>query len=368
MEHSYYKDKLSAYFDNSLEVQEMELLRRHLEGCAECRELLEKLSSLSKKIKELSGLDENEYFDSLAAKIDGKIADSGKKVVELPRKESRRFGFDWKVGAVAASFMLIATVTYYQWQDHESILDDIIEQSAKSAQPVEVLKDSVVEPEAQSEQAAAVAEKADDKAVAARLNEIEKDMPEAVAESKAKAAPKKIVDAREFQGILKFESSSQSIIKSAPVLKQEQVAEGESLGEIAEVIFVDTIDEESDGAEGFRLINLPVSRLAAQTEREEFLAPSIQYWRDKRDSILQVEAEAYKAISGNMLKSVVVADSFESGFSFNDSALTLAWYNIGLLTVDSAEKKEAIEFIERQSMRNRADSALIREYLEKLKN
>ena len=366
MEHSYYKDKLSAYFDNSLEVQEMELLRRHLEGCAECRELLEKLSSLSKKIKELSGLDENEYFDSLAAKIDGKIADSGKKVVELPRKESRRFGFDWKVGAVAASFMLIATVTYYQWQGHESILDEIIEQSAKPAQPVEVLKDSVVEPEAQSEQAAA--EKADDKAVADQLNQIQKESPAAVTESKTKAVPKKIVDAKELQGILKFETSGQSIVKPAAVLKQEQVAEGESLGEIAEVIFVDTIDEESDGAEGFRLINLPVSRLAAQTEREEFLAPSIQYWRDKRDSILQVEAEAYKAISGNMLKSVVVADSFESGFSFNDSALTLAWYNIGLLTVDSAEKKEAIEFIERQSMRNRADSALIREYLEKLKN
>ncbi len=264
--------------------------------------------------------------------------------------------------------MLIATVTYYQWQDHESILDEIIEQSAKSAQPVEVLKDSVVEPEAQSEQAAAVAEKADDKAVAARLNEIEKDMPEAVAESKAKAAPKKIVDAREFQGILKFESSSQSIIKSAPVLKQEQVAEGESLGEIAEVIFVDTIDEESDGAEGFLLINLPVSRLAAQTERDEFLAPFIMYWRDKRDSILQVEAEAYKAVSGKRLKSAVLSDAVKSGYHSKDSLLALAWYKIGLLTVDSTEKKEAIEFLEIHSKQSRVDSALIREYLEKLKD
>lgn len=368
MEHSYYKDKLSAYFDNSLEVQEMELLRRHLEGCAECRELLEKLSSLSKKIKELSGLDENEYFDSLAAKIDGKIADSGKKVVELPHKKSRRFGFDWKIGAVAASFMLIATVTYYQWQDHESILDEIIEQSAEPAQPVDLLLDSVVEPEAQPEQVAAAAEKAADKAVTARLNEIEKDVPATVAESKAKAAPKKIVDAKELQGILKFETSGQSIVKPAPVLKQAQEKESESLGEIAEVIFADTIDEESDSAEEFRLINLPVTRLAAQEEREEVLAPSIKYWRDKRDSILQADTEVYKTVSREMFKSALVADSVKSGYKSKDSVLALSWYNIGLLTVDSTEKKEAIAFLETHSKRNRADSALIREYLEKLKD
>ncbi len=368
MEHSYYKDKLSAYFDNSLEVQEMELLRRHLESCAECRELLEKLSSLSKKIKELSGLDENEYFDSLAAKIDGKIAGSGKKVVELPHKKSRRFGSGWKIGAVAASFMLIATVTYYQWQGHESILDEIIEQSAKPAMSVEVLKDSVVESKSQPEQAATAAEKADDKAVTTQIKENAKDRPAGVGESKVKAAPKKIVDAKELQGILKFETSGQSIVKPAPVLKQAQEKESESLGEIAEGIFADTINEESDSAEEFRLINLPVTRLAAQTEREEVLAPSIQYWRDKRDSILQAETEVYKTVSREMFKSALVADSVKSGYNSKDSVLALAWYKIGLLTPDSAEKKEAIEFIERQSMRNRADSALIREYLEKLKN
>ena len=367
MEHSYYKDKLSAYFDSELEVQEMELLRRHLEGCAECRKLLEKLSSLSQKIEELSGLDENEYFGSLATRIVGKIADLDNKVVEVPRKEFHRFGFGWKIGALAASFMLIATVTYYQWQDHERILDEIIEQSAKPVLPLDLLMDSVVESKSQPEPVIVAEEKADDKAANNDIKEIEKDVPVAVAERKAKAAPKKIVDARELEGILKFETSGQSIVIPAAVLNQEQVAEDESKGDIAGEIVADAI-EESDSAEEFRLINLPVTRLAAQKEREEVLAPSIQYWRDKRDSILQVEAEAYKAISGNMLKSVVVADSFESGFSFNDSALTLAWYNIGLLTVDSAEKKEAIEFIERQSMRNRADSALIREYLEKLKN
>ncbi|MCH9025067.1 MAG: zf-HC2 domain-containing protein, partial [candidate division Zixibacteria bacterium] len=234
MEHSYYKDKLSAYFDSALEVQEMELLRRHLEGCAECRELLEKLSSLSQKIEELSGLNENEYFDSLAAKIDNRIAVTDSKVVELPRKEFHRFGFGWKIGAVAASFMLIATVTYYQWQDHESILDEIIQQSTKPAQSVEVLMDSVVESKARSKTAIVAAEKADDKAVTTRLNEIEKDVPAAVGESKAKAAPKVIVKPPELQEITKFETSSQSIVKSAPVLKQEQAKENEPKGDIAE--------------------------------------------------------------------------------------------------------------------------------------
>ena len=175
MEHSYYKDKLSAYYDSELEVQEMELLRRHLEGCAECRKLLEKLSSLSQKIEELSGLDENEYFGSLATRIVGKIADLDNKVVELPRKEFHRFRFGWKIGALAASFMLIATVTYYQWQDHESILDEIIEQSDKPAQSIRVLGGSEVQSESVLEEV--LEEKAAGKAATAPLKEIEKDVP-----------------------------------------------------------------------------------------------------------------------------------------------------------------------------------------------
>ena len=359
MEHSYYKDKLSAYYDSELEVQEMELLRRHLEGCAECRELLEKLSSLSQKIEELSGLDENEYFGSLATRIVGKIADLDNKVVELPRKEFHRFGFGWKIGALAASFMLIATVTYYQWQDHESILDEIIEQSAKPAQSVEVLIDSALESKAQSETAIVAGEKAADKAATAPLKEIEKDVPAAVAESKAKTSPKKIVDARELQGMAKFETSSPPIIISDSELEAitNIVKEKQSNGDIAEKIVAD-----------FQIVNLPVTRLAAQTEREEVLAPTVQFWRDKRDSLLKVEAEVYKAVSGRKLKSVALFDSDKSGYNSKDSALAFIWYKIGLLTPDSAEKREAIEFLEAYTPKNKADSALIREYLEKLKD
>ncbi len=355
MEHSYYKDKLSAYFDSELEVQEMELLRRHLESCAECRELLEKLSSLSKKIKELSGLDENEYFDSLAAKIDGKIADSGKKVVELPRKEFRRFGSGWKIGALAASFMLIATVTYYQWQDHESILDEILELPTKPAQPIRVLGGSEVQSESVLEKAPE--EKANDNAVTSQVKEIEKDRPAAVVESKTMREPRMIVKPEELKGMTKFETSSQSIIKAVPDLKQEQEKENESLGDIAEEIVAD-----------FQIVNLPVTRLAAQTEREEVIVESVQYWRTKRDSILVVEDEVYQAVRVKMLKSAVLSDSVKSGYNSKDSVLALAWYKIGLLTSDSTEKKEAIEFLEGHIENKRADSALIRKYLEKLKD
>ncbi|MCH8026987.1 MAG: zf-HC2 domain-containing protein [candidate division Zixibacteria bacterium] len=350
MEHSYYKDKLSAYFDSELEVQEMELLRRHLEGCAECRKLLEKLSSLSQKIEELSGLDENEYFGSLATRIVGKIADLDNKVVELPRKEFHRFGFGWKIGALAASFMLIATVTYYQWQDHESILDEIIEQSNKPAQSIRVLGGSEVQSESVLE------EVLEEKAATAPLKEIEKDMPAGVGESKAKVISKKV--AKGIPDIItKFETSSQSIVKPAPVLKQEQVKEDESREDIAEKIVAD-----------FQMINLPVTRLAAQTEREEVIVESVQYWRTKRDSLLIVEDEVYQAVSGRKLKSVALSDSDKSGYNSKDSALAFIWYKIGLLTSDSAEKKEAIEFLETHSKRSKADSALIREYLEKLKD
>jgi len=367
VEHSYYKDKLSAYFDSELEVQEMELLRRHLEGCSDCRELLKKLSSLSQKIEELSGLDENEYFGSLATRIVGKIADLDNKVVKLPRKEIHGFGFGWKIGAVAASFMLIATVSYYQWQDHESILDEIIQQSTKQAPSIEVLIDSVVESKAQSETAIAAAERADDKAVTTRLNEIEKDVPAAAGESKAKVASKKV--AKGIPDIItKFETSSQSIVKTSPVLKQEQVKENESGGDIAEGIVADIQDEESDVAKEFRLLNLPATRLAAQAEKEEVVNESVQFWRDKRDSLLIVEDEVYQSDRVKMLKSAVQSESVKSGYNSKDSVLALAWYKIGLLTPDSAEKREAFEFLKAYTPKNEADSALIKGYLEELKD
>ena len=355
MEHSYYKDKLSAYFDSELEVQEMELLRRHLEGCAECRKLLEKLSSLSQKIEELSGLDENEYFGSLATRIVGKIADLDNKVVELPRKEFHRFGFGWKIGALAASFMLIATVTYYQWQDHESILDEILELPTKPAQPIGVLGGSEVQSESVLEKAPE--EKANDNAVTSQVKEIEKDRPAAAAESKTMREPRMIVKPKELKGMTKFETSSQSIVKPAPVLKQEQVKEDESREDIAEKTVAD-----------FQIVNLPVTRLAAQTEREEVLAPLVQYWRTKRDSLLVVEDEVYQADRVKMLKSAVLSDSVKSGYNSKDSVLAFIWYKIGLLTSDSAEKKEALEYLESYLKIKRADSALVEGYLEKLKD
>ena len=361
MEHSYYKDKLSAYSDSDLEVQEMELLRRHLEGCAECRELLEKLSSLNQKIEELSGLKGSEYFESLAAKIDSRIAETESKVVKLSGKELNWFG--WKIGAAAASLLLIATVSYYQWQDHESSLDRIIEQSTKPAQSVEVLLDSMVKSKSPSEEIIVAEEKADDKTVTTQMNEIEKGRPAGVWENKARTVPKKIVDVKEIQGMTEFETSSQSIVKPAPVLKQEQEKEDESLGDIAEEIVAD-----------FQIVNLPVTRIAAQTEREEVIARSVQYWRDKRDSLLIIKAEVSNSIevsrilSARKRKSAILADSVESGYYNKDSSLALVWYKIGLLTIDSTEKKEAMEFLKGYVQRNKANSALVKEYLEELKD
>ena len=69
-----------------------------------------------------------------------------------------------------------------------------------------------------------------------------------------------------------------------------------------------------------------------------------------------------------MLKSAVLSDSVKSGYNSKDSALAFIWYKIGLLTSDSAEKKEALEYLERYLKIKRADSALVEGYLEKLKD
>ena len=130
---------------------------------------------------------------------------------------------------------------------------------------------------------------------------------------------------------------------------------------------------EGDAAEEMQLAVPPVLDKIAQAEGTVVVIDSVKYWRDKRDSLLTIRAEVSNSVevSGNMsarkTKPAVLSDLVKSGYINADSALALAWYKIGLFTSDSTERKEAIMFLKKYVQREKADSALIREYLEELK-
>ncbi|UCD65118.1 MAG: zf-HC2 domain-containing protein, partial [Candidatus Zixiibacteriota bacterium] len=113
MEHSYFKDRLSAYHDNELKPEEHRLIAEHLAECAECRQLLEALEKFDTMVESHSGLSESDYWESAARKIERAITEEPRPKIIRVKPSSWR-GLRWKVIGVAASFAILAFIALYQ--------------------------------------------------------------------------------------------------------------------------------------------------------------------------------------------------------------------------------------------------------------
>ncbi|MGH8015499.1 MAG: anti-sigma factor family protein, partial [Candidatus Zixiibacteriota bacterium] len=142
MDHSYYKDKISAFSDGALEAQERELIKRHLEECAECRMILEQLNNFNRTIEEKSKLAGDEYFEKLAQKIEHRIAAPKEKAVDI--REVRWKSFWWKVSAAAASILLVAVVVNYQLKEDSGRPSRMLQDMDRNEAPAAVSVDSTV--------------------------------------------------------------------------------------------------------------------------------------------------------------------------------------------------------------------------------
>ena len=54
MDHGYFKDRISAYYDNNLKPEERVVIEEHLKECEECRKLLAELAKLDRLVEEHS--------------------------------------------------------------------------------------------------------------------------------------------------------------------------------------------------------------------------------------------------------------------------------------------------------------------------
>lgn len=115
MEHAYFRDRVSGYFDHSLPPQEQVIVEEHIQGCRECQKLLaeiEKLDQLVQKHVELGGSDE--YWEKAAQRIERRLGfPEVSEIVDISR--SRWYsGLTWKVAAVAASAVLLVYIGYHK--------------------------------------------------------------------------------------------------------------------------------------------------------------------------------------------------------------------------------------------------------------
>lgn len=113
MDHGYFKDRISAYFDNSLRPEEKVVIEQHLEQCEECRKLLEAFRKLDRLVEEKSSLGEDEYWERSARKIEEMLGfEQATEVTKIASR--RRFGMTWKLVAVAASVVLLTLVSIHR--------------------------------------------------------------------------------------------------------------------------------------------------------------------------------------------------------------------------------------------------------------
>jgi hypothetical protein len=113
MDHSYYRDKISAYVDNELSPQEREVVQQHLDECEECRNLLAELEKLDRFVQQRSQLAGEEYWEQSAQKIEQRLGFTGEtKVTDIT--PSRWKGLVPKLAAVVASIAVLGFIALYE--------------------------------------------------------------------------------------------------------------------------------------------------------------------------------------------------------------------------------------------------------------
>ncbi len=357
MDHSYFRDKISAYSDGALEAQERELIRRHLEECAECRHLLERLQHLSATIEEKSRLKNDEYFESLAKKIEQKIAVPDEKIVDI--REYRWRSFWWKVGAAAATLVLVGTIGYYQLQDDQEMPAKILEDFRSNRESVTARADSVsVNEEPQSQGGRTDAREITGQVAESETGQVKKE------ESNVPVGREKdrleVVDPKLPKGSVKYAPTSTTVSK--PVESKAKSEDTETAAsEKADVGSVVT-----DDADDYIMLD-------ATSDSISRLQLTLSQWRSQRDSIQNVLGLEQDTVVNSMNSQLkrLAAPSVSGLAKVDDSTIVYqvlanSWFQIALQTQDGNEKNRAVQFLNWYKNRFPSDSPAVNVQLQQV--
>ncbi len=121
MDHSYYRDRISAYVDNELPPQERKIVQQHISECQDCRDLRAELEKLDRFVQQRSMLAGKEYWEQSAQKIEQRLGFTGKtEIIEVTR--SRWRGLVPKLVAVAASIAVLGFIALYEGDIYRRVL------------------------------------------------------------------------------------------------------------------------------------------------------------------------------------------------------------------------------------------------------
>lgn len=114
MDHEYFKDRLSGYHEGGLKPEEMQILREHVEQCAECQAQLEQYRKLDKLIDDKCDLSDSAYWEESARKIEERLGFEGGKNAEITNVKHGLSWMSWKVVTTVAAALVLTFVGLHQ--------------------------------------------------------------------------------------------------------------------------------------------------------------------------------------------------------------------------------------------------------------
>lgn len=294
------KEKLSLYIDNLLEPDEADEIKRHIEGCENCRGYYNKLLKLGEMVDDFEISDKEEYWESQKEKVMEQIenVESGKIIEVQPVRKRYKL---YKYLAVAASLALVAFVSIYESQEfHQTrgLFDD----SRKETTTEQVLdrldaEDVSIEPDQTTEvsdEFNAVSDKADDTKSVDDLSS--QKIPEpALAPEKRIERSRAVIESEKKEDVL--ESPKAESIKSGPGPQESSL----ELGEPIEISF----------GEDLQAVSKPTSISSHSVNVEPLSFESTK-----------VETQEGKILSDEEIPKGVSKDFEKSDFDYDKSAMT----------------------------------------------
>ena len=136
MEHSYYQERISAYFDGELSEEERRMVREHLQECPQCRALLDELGRLEGLAERHVDIPDGDYWEQSARRIEERLGPEEEgKVVDVAGGWR---GLGWKLAGVAAALVVLTFVGVHR--------DDIFQMDKSDRAPSVVKSPAVASP------------------------------------------------------------------------------------------------------------------------------------------------------------------------------------------------------------------------------
>lgn len=396
MDHSFYTDRLSAYFDQELKDEELVMVEEHVKECDECQAILKRMEQFTDFVSDNDALGESEYWEANAKKIESALGFENNTEIIPVKKKSTWKGLSWKLTAAAASLAVLASITLYKSEIFDSI--DSLEQSAPA-----YITDSVDSPSAIGDTVGLIMPAQDiqfDAVKEQRVKESESTDEDSFDErpetETKKSAPQKVTtdNLRETAEPVdrKTEVSNETMaVPPSPVEKQKTTAPQRSAGttvlekkkKTKAVELETTAQTEAEAAPDRKTPTSPqlVTPLttgqdkASLTDTDEDVGKEsvseheLMYWRGVRDSIQLLLNPPKKGRSSKATtKSYSAPSELKEELDKEElqNSLLQAYFEIASFTSDDTEKTEAIKYLEKIAESNDLLAVKAREYLRKL--